>query len=176
MPTTDPRYPLGLFKTPDAYTDASRAAAIATIAETPKKLRTAVKGLSDRQLDTPYREGGWTVRQLVHHVPDSHVNAYVRTRLALTEDNPTIKPYDQQKWAELADAKSFPIEPSLTMLDAIHERWVALLGSMKPADFSRAFVHPEHGPRTLDWMVAIYAWHGPHHVAHVTELRKRNGW
>ena len=176
MTTTDPRYPIGLFKTPDAYTDASRAAAIATIAETPKKLRAAVKGLSDSQLDTPYRDGGWTVRQLAHHVPDSHVNAYVRTRLALTEDNPTIKPYDQQKWAELADAKSFPIEPSLTMLDAIHERWVALLRSMKPADFSRAFVHPEHGPRTLDWMVAIYAWHGPHHVAHVTELRKRKGW
>ena len=174
--TIDLRYPIGQFKRPESYTDASRAAAIAIIADTPKQLRAAVKGLSDKQLDTPYRDGGWTVRQLAHHVPDSHMNAYVRTRLALTEENPTIKPYDEKKWSELADARTCPIEPSLAMLEAIHERWVALLKSLEPAEFSREFVHPEHGPRSLDWMVALYAWHGPHHVAHVTELRKRERW
>jgi hypothetical protein len=176
MTTTDLRYPTGDFTAPASYTDASRAAAIAVIAATPKNLRAAVKGLNDRQLDTPYRDGGWTVRQLVHHVPDSHMNAYIRTRLALTEDNPTIKPYNEAKWAELADAKAYAIEPSLAMLDTIHERWVALLKSLSPAQFALPFTHPDHGPRTLDWLVALYAWHGPHHVAHVTGLRTRNRW
>src|SRR3990170_1775284 len=130
MTTTDPRYPIGLFKTPDAYTDASRAAAIATIAETPKKLRAAVKGLSDSQLDTPYRDGGWTVRQLAHHVPDSHMNAVIRFKLGLTEDNPLIKTYDEARWAELADVRTTPVESSLAMLELLHERWVNLLRSM----------------------------------------------
>jgi len=172
----DLRYPVGQFQRPASYTDASRAQAIAAIADTPKNFRAAVKGLSDKQLDTPYRPDGWTVRQVVHHVPDSHLNAYIRTRLALTEDNPTIKPYDEGKWAELADAKSGPIEPSLTMLESIHERWVRLLRSMTPAQFSLPFTHPEHGHRDIDWLLALYQWHGAHHTAHVTELRKREGW
>lgn len=174
--TTDLRYPVGQFKRPASYSDASRAKAIAAIADTAKNLRAAVKGLSDQQLDTPYRPGGWTVRQVTHHVPDSHLNAYIRTRLALTEDNPTIKPYDEAKWAELPDAKSAPVEPSLTMLESVHERWVRLLRAMTPAQFSLPFTHPEHGPRDLDWLVALYEWHGAHHVAHVTELRRREGW
>ena len=173
---SDLRYPIGQFQRPKSYADESRKRAIAAIVATPKNLRAAVRGLSDKQLDTPYRPEGWTVRQLVHHVPDSHMNAYIRTRLALTEDNPTIKPYDEAKWAELADAKSAPIEPSLAMLEAIHERWVRLLRSMTPAQFSLPFTHPEHGPLDLDWLVALYEWHGAHHTAHVTELRKRNGW
>jgi uncharacterized damage-inducible protein DinB len=173
---TDLRYPIGRFTRPASFTDASRAAAIAAIADTPKQLRNAVHGLSDAQLDTPYRPGGWTVRQLVHHVPDSHMNAYVRTRLALTEENPTIKPYEEAKWAELADAKSMPVDVSLTMLDTLHSRWVALLRSMTPAQFSRTINHPESGPMTLDTILAMYAWHGAHHVAHVTELRRREGW
>jgi hypothetical protein len=173
---TDLRFPIGRFTRPASFTDASRAAAIATIADTPKLLRKAVLGLSDVQLDTPYRPEGWTVRQLVHHVPDSHMNAYVRTRLALTEENPTIKPYDEAKWAELADAKELPVDVSLTMLDALHSRWVTLLHAMTPAQFSRGYVHPENGPTTLDTMIALYAWHGPHHVAHVSELRRREGW
>ena len=116
------------------------------------------------------------MRQVAHHVPDSHMNAYMRTRLALTEDNPTIKPYDEGKWAELSDARSHPIEPSLMMLETIHERWIALLKTLTPAQYSLPFTHPEHGPRTLDWLVALYGWHGPHHVAHITELRTRQGW
>jgi len=174
--TVDLRYPIGTFQPPAEYTAPWRAAAIQVIAETPRKFRAAVTGLSDAQLDTPYREGGWTVRQLAHHVPDSHLNAYVRTKLALTEDNPTIKPYDEKKWSELVDARTLPIAPSLAMLDAIHERWVTLLRSLTPGQFTLPFTHPEHGPRTIDWLVALYAWHGPHHTAHVTELRKRTGW
>jgi uncharacterized damage-inducible protein DinB len=173
---TDLRYPIGRFTRPASFTDASRAAAIAVIADTPKQLRAAVQGLNDTQLNTPYRPEGWTVRQLVHHVPDSHMNAYVRTRLALTEENPTIKPYDETKWAELSDAKTAPVDVSLTMLETLHARWVALLRSMTPAQFSRKLNHPENGPMTLDAMIALYAWHGPHHVAHVAELRKREGW
>ncbi|MFI5309645.1 MAG: YfiT family bacillithiol transferase [Gemmatimonadales bacterium] len=173
---TDLRYPIGRFTRPASVTDASRAAAIGVIADTPKKLRAAVEGLNDAQLNTPYRPGGWTVRQLVHHLSDSHMNAYVRTRLALTEENPTIKPYDETKWAELSDAKSLPVDVSLTMLEAIHTRWVALLRSMTPAQFARGYMHPESGPMTLDAMIAMYAWHGPHHTAHVTELRGREGW
>jgi hypothetical protein len=174
--TTDLRFPTGRFQAPASYTGASRAAAIAAIAETPSNLRRAVKGLSDEQLDTPYRPDGWTVRQLVHHVPDSHMNAYIRTRLALTEDNPTIKPYDEARWAELHDAKSLPVDVSLSMLDAIHERWVALLKAMTPAQYARTLNHPERGPMTVDELVALYQWHGPHHVAHVTGLRSRMKW
>jgi uncharacterized damage-inducible protein DinB len=174
--TTDLRYPIGRFEHPTPFTAETRAAAIAAVAETPAHLHRAVQGLSDDQLDTPYRPDGWTVRQLVHHVADSHMNAYMRTRLALTEENPTIKPYDEVKWAELPDARSLPVGVSLSMLDAIHIRWVALLKSMKPEQFARTFNHPERGPMTIDSNLALYQWHGPHHVAHVTELRKREGW
>lgn len=169
----DLRYPIGRLVRQGSFTESERAAAIATIAETPAKLRAAVSGLSNAQLDTPYRPGGWTVRQLVHHVADSHMNAYMRTRFTLTEDNPPVKPYDEAKWAELSDAKSMPIEPSLAILDAIHARWVHLLKSLKPDQFARTMFHPEHGELTLDGLLNIYKWHGPHHVAHVTEVRRR---
>ena len=175
MPT-DLSFPIGRFQRPTEFTDVSRAAAVAAIASAPTDLRAAVRGLNDSQLDSPYRPGGWTVRQLVHHLPDSHVNAYVRTRLALTEDNPTIKPYQEQLWAELADAKTMPVEVSLILLDALHERWVALLRTVGHAEFSRTLVHPQNGPMSLDALVALYAWHGKHHVAHVMALRGRSGW
>ena len=172
----DLRFPIGKRTTPASFSGAWRAKAIATIAETPTNLRRAVGGLTEVQLDTPYRPGGWTVRQLVHHVADSHMNAYLRTRFALTEVNPAIKPYDEATWAELADAKAMPVEPSLAIIDALHARWVYLLKSMKPEQFARTMFHPEHGELTIDGLVSIYEWHGPHHTAHVTELRKRSGW
>lgn len=172
----DPRYPIGKFVLPTDSNDASRHAAIETIAAAPRKLREAVKGLSDAQLDTPYREGGWTVRQLVHHVADSHMNAYIRWRLALTEAEPTIKPYAEAEWAKLEDAAHAPVELSLNLLDSLHDRWVRLLKSLKPEDFAKTFRHPDHGVRTTDWMLHLYDWHGRHHTAHVTELRKQKGW
>ena len=172
----DPRYPIGDFQMPAAVTPALRQEAIQKIAETPAKFRAAVKGLTEAQLETPYRDGGWTVRQLVHHVPDSHMNAYVRFKLALTESTPTIKPYDEDKWARLADTPSTPIEVSLALLESLHTRWVVLLRSMAADDFSRKLIHPERGERNIDWLLFIYAWHGPHHTAHITELRKQNGW
>ena len=172
----DPRYPIGKYTPPQEATPALRQQAIDSIAETPAKLKAALSGLNDAQLDTPYRDGGWTVRQVVHHVPDSHLNAYVRFRLALTENQPTIKPYEEARWAELADAKSAPVAVSLALLEPLHDRWVRLLRSLTAADFARTFVHPEHGVRTLDWMLFLYAWHGRHHTAHVTELRKQKGW
>jgi uncharacterized damage-inducible protein DinB len=138
-------------------------------------MRAAVAGLTEQQLDTPYRAGGWTVRQVVHHVPESHMNSYVRFKLALTEDDPVIKPYDEVLWAKLADAYA-PIEGSLALLDALHQRWVPLLESMKDGDFERTFRHPELGPVRLDQNLALYAWHGKHHVAHITALRDRMGW
>lgn len=174
--TSDPRYPVGKFHRPDSYTDASRAAAIGTIAALANNLKKAVTGLSPAQLDTPYREGGWTVRQVVHHLADSHMNAYIRTRFTLTSDKPTIMPYPEDVWAELSDAKTAPVEASLEILDGLHGRWVMLLRSRKAADFDRTFVHPEHGERSLDWMVAMYAWHCHHHAAHITELRRAKGW
>jgi uncharacterized damage-inducible protein DinB len=150
---------------------------IAAIAETPGLLRGAVRGLSPDQLGTPYRPGGWTVKQVVHHVPDSHLNAYTRFKLALTEDEPTIKPYNEAAWAELPDSRKVPIDVSLDLLDALHLRWVAVLRSMDPADFNRTLRHPEHGKIfTLRQMLGLYAWHGRHHVAHVTSLKKREGW
>jgi uncharacterized damage-inducible protein DinB len=171
----DLRYPIGPFAAPSRLDAAGRADAIETIAATPARLREAVADLSDAQLDTPYRPGGWTVRQLAHHVPDSHLSAYIRFKLALTEDHPTIKPYDQEAWATLADSTA-PIESSLQMLDLLHQRWVRVLHAMSPADFDRTFVHPEEGVLTLDTLLALYAWHGPHHVEHITSLRVRNGW
>jgi uncharacterized damage-inducible protein DinB len=172
----DPRYPIGKMEMPAQVSQARRQQAIEEIASAPAKMRAAVKGLSDSQLDTPYREGGWTVRQVVHHVPDSHLNAYVRLKLALTEDKPTIKPYDEAKWAELADTKSTPIEVSLTLLDSVHTRFDKLWRSMKPEQFGRVLVHPENGERTIDWLLFVYEWHGKHHAAHITELRKQKGW
>ena len=150
--------------------------AIDEIAAAPAKVRAALQGLNDAQLDTPYREGGWTLRQVAHHVPDSHMNAYIRLRLALTEKEPTIKPYDEAAWAKLEDAEHAPVEVSLRLLEPLHERWVRLLRSMKPEDFARTFVHPEHGARTLDWLLFLYAWHGRHHTAHITELKKQKNW
>jgi hypothetical protein len=172
----DPRYPIGKFEMPKEITPALRQSAIGEIAETPAKIRVAVKGLTDAQLETPYRDGGWTVRQVVHHVPDSHMNAYIRLRFALTETAPTIKPYEEGAWANLEDAKNAPVDVSLNLLDALHERWVRLLRSLKPEDYARTLVHPEHGVRTVDWLLFLYAWHGRHHTAHITELRKQKAW
>jgi len=172
----DPRYPIGKYTPPQEATPVLREQAISAIAEAPGKLRAAVKGLNEAQLNTPYREGGWTVRQVVHHVPDSHMNAYVRFRLALTEQEPTIKPYEEARWADLADARSGPIDVSLALLDSLHDRWVRLLHSLKIDDFRRTFRHPEQGVRTVDWLLFLYAWHGRHHTAHVTELRKQKSW
>lgn len=174
---TDPRYPIGKFERRDTLTPAERRACIDQIAAVPQKMREAVRGLTDEQLDTPYREGGWTVRQVVHHLPDAHVNGYTRTKLALTEDSPTIKPYDEASWAKLADSRDTAIETSLLLLEALHARWVGLLRSMRDADFRRTFHHPEHHRDfTLDELVALHAWHGRHHVAHITSLRDRMGW
>jgi hypothetical protein len=172
----DARYPVGKMQVPAEITQAKREEAFASIARTPRNLRDAVKGLNEAQLDTPYREGGWTVRQVIHHMPDSHMNAYVRVKLVLTEDNPTIKTYDEAKWAELPDGKSAPIESSQIILDSLHERWDRLWRSMKPEDFSRKVVHPDAGQRSLDWLLFVYEWHGRHHTAHITELRKQKGW
>lgn len=170
---TDPRYPIGKFTWPTAaLNDAERRAAIRDIAETPAKLRAALEGFTEKQLDTPYRDGGWTVRQVAHHLPDSHLNAYTRFKLALTEDNPLIKPYEESAWAELSDATSPLVDESLALLESLHARWVYLLERMKPADFQRPLRHPEHDRKlTLDMMLAMYAWHGKHHVAHVKLVR-----
>jgi len=174
---TDLRYPIGTFERRDTLTPAERRAFLAQIAEAPARMRDAVSGLGDAQLDTPYRDGGWTARQVVHHVPDSHLNAYCRLKITLTEENtPTIRPYDEATWAKLPDMFSTPTEISLTLLDSLHARWVGLWQAMKDEDFSRTFHHPEHGVRTLDWLLGLYAWHGRHHVAHITSLRERMGW
>jgi len=174
--TDDLRYPVGRF-TQVTPTDDVRRASLAELDALPRTMRDAVAGLTDRQLDTPYRPGGWTVRQVVHHVPDSHLNAYVRLKLALTEDTPTIKPYDESAWAGLADSR-MPVEPSLALLESVHARWVALVRAMARDEFSRTFRHPEYpdGPLTLDWLLQQYAWHSRHHVAHITSLRRREGW
>ncbi len=172
----DPRYPIGKFEMPADVSPARRAEAIREIFFAPEKVRAAVKGLNDAQLDTPYRDGGWTVRQVVHHLADSHMNAYVRWRLALTEREPTIKPYEEGAWAKLEDAAHAPVEASLRVLEGMHERWTSLLHSAKEDQFARTFRHPEHGVKTLDWMLFLYAWHGKHHTAHITELRKQKGW
>jgi uncharacterized damage-inducible protein DinB len=172
----DARYPIGKMEMPKLINGAKREQAIESIAAAPKHLREAVRGLNDAQLDTPYREGGWTVRQVVHHVPDSHMNAYVRLKLALTEVKPTIKPYQESAWALLADSQSAPIEASQRLLEALHERWDRVWRSLQAEDFSRVFVHPDHGERTIDWLLFVYEWHGRHHVAHITELRKQRGW
>jgi len=173
---TDLRYPIGRFAYSGDSTDGQRLEFIARIEHAPARLRAAVAGLNDKQLDTEYRPGGWTVRQVVHHVPDSHMNSYCRFRLALTEETPTIKGYDEAAWAKLSDAHTAPIEISLALLESLHARWVRLLRSMAPADFARSFRHPELGLVTLDRNLALYAWHGEHHAAHITSLRARMGW
>jgi hypothetical protein len=166
------RFPTGRFQRPAGPLDpAQRAKHVDTIAETPRRLSDAVRGLTETQLDTPYRPGGWTVRQVVHHLPDSHANAYIRVKLALTENAPLIKTYDEDAWAQLADSRETPVDVSLTMLTALHDRWVRLLRAMKPDDFQKTLTHPEHGPITVDFLVALYAWHGPHHVGHVLSVR-----
>lgn len=174
--TDDLRYPIGSWRPPTgAVTPDWRANHIRDIAELPAQMRAAVAGLSEQQLDTPYRPGGWTLRQVVHHVADSHANGFIRQKLALTEANPTVKPYDEERWAELPDAK-LPIDVSLRMLDAIHERWAALLRALPAERFGAPYQHPQSGPQTLDSSLSNYSWHGRHHVAHITALRRREGW
>lgn len=174
---TDVRYPIGKFDWNITVSEADYPRLIAEIAAAPSALRSAVAGLSHEQLETPYRPGGWTIKQVVHHVPDSHMNAYTRFKLALTETEPTIKPYEEDKWAELPDSQRVPIEVSLDLLDALHTRWVTLVRAMDAGDFARTLRHPEHNRiMTLGQLLALYAWHGRHHVAHITSLRKREGW
>jgi hypothetical protein len=175
--TDDPRYPIGQFVPPEETSAASRRASIAVLAEFPARLAAALEGLEDAQLDTPYRDGGWTVRQLAHHVADSHSNAVMRFRLALTEELPTIRVYDQERWADLPDALTEPVASSLRLLTGLHSRWVALLEALGPDDWERELNHPEFpGPLRLWWMLAMYDWHARHHLAHVTRLRARQGW
>jgi uncharacterized damage-inducible protein DinB len=173
---SDLRYPIGKFSFEGTPTDEQKARFLDDIEQTPARLRAAVAGLSDKQLDTPYRDGGWTVRQVVHHVPDSHMNSYIRFKLAMTEQEPTIRTYQENLWAELPEAKTAPVEISLTLLDTLHRRWVLFLRGLKPEDWKRTFRHPELGLMTLEKNLALYAWHGKHHVAHVTGLRERMGW
>ena len=173
---SDLRYPIGPFKRSGAPTDEEVQQAINHIAEAPAYLRRAVQSLTNEQLNTPYRPGGWTVRQVVHHVPDSHLNSYCRFKLALTEDEPTIKAYHEDRWAELEDSRVTPVEVSLDILEALHTRWVTLLRSMAPSEFERTFRHPELGAVTLAQNACLYSWHGRHHAAHITALRERMGW
>ena len=176
MTDMDLRYPIGQYEAKTSLTPDERAKTISQIAEAPKLMRDAVSGLSGGQLDTPYRPGGWTVRQLAHHVPDSHMNAYVRLKLALTENEPTVKPYEEGLWAGLADSRETPVEVSIALLEFLHLRWNFLLRSLQPEHFSRRLRHPAVGLMTVDNLVHQYAWHGRHHAAHITSLRQREGW
>ena len=171
------RYPIGRFSPPAEVTSQDRENFLNEIEQLPATMREVVAGLTDEQLDTPYREGGWTLRQVVHHVPDSHANSYIRYRWTLTEDQPTIKAYYEDRWGELPDASSAPIEPSLQLLEALHQRWLLLLRAMTDEDYARSFIHPETNKTIrLDTMLALYAWHGKHHVAHIRSLKDRMGW
>lgn len=170
------KYPTGKFEFKEEVTPESRKAFIKEIKALPEKLKKAVDGLTDEQLDTPYRHDGWTVRQVIHHIPDSHLNAFVRIKLALTEDEPAIKTYEEKEWAKLHDYYQTPIEVSLNLLDAVHKRWVVLLNSLSDDDFRRKVKHPDWGLISVDYLVAQYAWHGNHHAAHITSLRERMGW
>lgn len=172
----DLRFPIGRPALPAVTTAEERAARIETLRLLPERLRAAVAGLDDSQLDTPYREGGWTVRQVVHHLPDSHANSYIRFKLALTEDWPAIKAYDENAWANLPDSRKLPVEGPLALLEALHASWVALLGSLTEEDFQKGYTHPKAGRQSLDTALAIYSWHSLHHTAHITSLRARRGW
>jgi uncharacterized damage-inducible protein DinB len=172
----DLRYPVGEFRLPESVSREERDRFIQQIAETPERLRAAVAGLGPEQLETPYRPGGWTVRQVAHHLPDSHLNSYIRFKFAVTEDEPRVKGYDEAQWAELEDAKSLPVETSLALLEALHERWVVFLRSLTSEQYQRAFIHSQIGRVRLDQNLALYAWHGRHHVAHIERLRAREGW
>jgi uncharacterized damage-inducible protein DinB len=173
---SDPRYPIGQPEKFGPFSDAERAAMIDRLAAAPAALRAAVAGLSDAQLDTPYRDGGWTVRQVVHHIADSHINAYTRFKFTCAEDNPTMKGYNENVWAAHRDATTLPVEVSLRLIEGLHARLVEFLRSLKPQDFARRFTHTENGPRDVDWLLAIYSWHGAHHTAHITSLRAAQGW
>ena len=175
MHAMDLRYPVGEFTWSGANTPEQRAQFIEDIAAAPQKMRKAVAGLTEAQLDTPYRDGGWTVRQVVHHVADSHMNGYTRMKLALTEDNPPIKVYEQDLWAALPDSR-LPIDVSLRLLDALHERCATIVKSLSDRDLARTFVHPELGAMTLEAQIQLYGWHSRHHVGHITALRQRQGW
>lgn len=170
------RYPIGRCSTTPSLPPEQRPVLIDDIAALPADLRTAVSDLSDEQLSTRYRPGGWTVRQVVNHLPDSHTNSYVRFKLAITEDEPAIKGYDEAAWAELADGGGGDVDVSLRLLEALHDRWTTFLRSLRPEQFARCFRHPELGLVTLDSSLQRYAWHGRHHLAHVTRLRERLGW
>jgi len=172
----DLAYPIGKFERPETVTAQMRARFIDDIAAAPARFREAVSGLNDQQLDTCYRPGGWTVRQVVHHLADSHINSYCRFRLALTENEPRIKGYEEKDWAELSDAKTMPVEVSLALLDHLHARWIHLLRSLNDADFARTFHHSQMGPIRLDTNLALYSWHSRHHAAHITTLRERMDW
>jgi uncharacterized damage-inducible protein DinB len=171
----DLKYPIGKFSHAGPLTRDQRAACIAAIDELPRALRASVQGLSDAQMNSRYRPEGWTLCQVVHHMADSHINAYQRFKLALTEDHPTIKPYREALWAEEPDARALPVEVSLSLLEALHTRWVTRLTAMTDADFKRSLHHPDAGTMTLDLLLDLYAWHGRHHTAHVTSWRERNG-
>jgi uncharacterized damage-inducible protein DinB len=170
------RYPIGQFEVDTEITDDIRNGWIDEIAETPRKLRKALEGLTQEQIDTPYRPGGWTVRQVVHHLPDSHLNGYLRFKLALTEEQPTIKPIFEDRWAKLEDSRVTDIETSLVLLEVLHQRWITLLRSLNTEDFYRTFNNPESGILTLNTALGLYAWHGQHHIAHITSLLERMGW
>jgi len=173
---SDPRFPIGKFHFEGPFTAQQRNEHLNHIEQTPARIRAAVSGLTPQQLDTPYRDRGWTVRQVVHHVPESHMNSYIRFKLALTEDEPTIKPYMEDLWAKLPDATTAPIDLSLTLLDSLHQRWMLVLRAMKPEDWNRTFRHPELGVMNLEKTLALYSWHGRHHTAHITSLRDKMGW
>ena len=170
------QYPIGRLARRDDYTDTERRALLDRLEAQPAEFRRQVSDLSDAQLDTPYRPGGWTVRQLAHHVADSHMNAYMRVKLALTEETPTVKPYDQDAWVQLADITTVPPDVSLALFESVHARLLPVLRAMSSADFRRRLMHPENGPMTIDDVVSLYAWHGDHHIAHVRGLRERMGW
>jgi uncharacterized damage-inducible protein DinB len=170
------RFPVGVFLIDPAVTDEKRRRWIAEMAQTPANLRVALAGLGDDQLDTHYREGGWTLRQVVHHLADAHINGFVRFKLALTEDNPPIKTYEETLWADTVDGREAPVELSLKLLEALHERWIILLDSLRESDFAKSFNHPQRGVMTIDKAIQLYAWHGVHHTAHITRLRERKGW
>ncbi len=172
----DLKYPIGRFEFTGALTEDERRKCIHQIEAAPVRLRAAVEDLSEEQLDTRYRPRGWTIRQVVHYLPDSHLNSYTRFRLALTEDDPTIRAYDEAAWAELHDARTGPVGVSLDLLDALHRRWAGLLRNMDDGDYRRGFRHPELGAVTLEASVALYAWHGRHHIAQITSLRQRREW